>query len=133
MDELRLTIDHISLSTADLNKATAFYKQALAPLGLELVYELGADITGTVDCVAFGQGRKGTFWLINSGPQSPATHVCFRARTRDEVRTFHEAALAAGGIDNGAPGIREIYHPAYYAAFAKDLEGHNIEAVCFEP
>ncbi|MBZ0243393.1 MAG: hypothetical protein K8F24_09285, partial [Bacteroidales bacterium] len=65
------------------------------------------------------------------GRQTPATHICFRAPSRDAVRSFYEAALAEGGHDNGAPGIRPEYHPEYYAAFVLDPEGHNIEAVCF--
>ncbi|MEO0325796.1 MAG: VOC family protein [Myxococcota bacterium] len=130
--ELELAIDHISLSVDDLPRAKAFYEAVLPAVGLELSQELSAEIAG-VDCLAFGRGRKGSFWLVATGTQSPKLHVAFRAPSRAAVRAFHEAALAAGGTDNGAPGIREIYHPAYYAAFALDPEGHNIEAVCFEP
>ncbi len=132
VDELRLTVDHVSLSVADLARAKAFYASTLAPLGLGVVAELGPEITGTVACVGFGIGRKGTLWLAAHGAQTPASHLCFRARSRDEVRRFHAAALEAGGTDHGAPGVRELYHPAYYAAFVLDPEGHNIEAVCFE-
>jgi catechol 2,3-dioxygenase-like lactoylglutathione lyase family enzyme len=133
MDELRLVLDHTTLSVSDLPTARAFYVEALAPLGLAVVAEFTAEQTGTVAFAGFGIGRKGALWLAATGPQSPKTHLCFRARTRAEVRAFYAAALHAGGTDNGGPGPREIYHPAYYAAFVLDLEGHNIEAVCFEP
>lgn len=133
MDELRLTLDHITLSVSDLTRAREFYARALAPVGLEVVGAVTAEQSGTVAYVGFGIGRKGTLWLAEKGQQSPAAHVCFRATTRAAVRAFHEAALAAGGTDNGGPGARSEYHEAYYAAFVLSPEGHNIEAVCFEP
>jgi len=132
-DELTLMLDHVSLSVTDLARAKAFYSIALAPLGLEVVGEVSAEQSGSVAFAGFGIGRKGQLWLAEKGQQTPATHICFRAASCSDVRAFHDAALAAGGSDNGAPGIREIYHPAYYAAFVTDPEGHNIEAVCFEP
>lgn len=132
-DELTPRIDHVTLSVADLAKARAFYLAALAPLGLDVVGEVSAEQSGSVSFVGFGVGRKGQLWIAEKGRQTPTTHICFRARSRNEVRAFHAAALDAGGTDNGAPGIREIYHPAYYGAFVLDPEGHNIEAVTFEP
>lgn len=131
-DELALAIDHVTLSVADIAKAKAFYEAALAPAGLELVAELTPDVTGGAHFVGMGRGRKGNLWLAATGRQTPATHICFRVETRAAVRQFHEAALAAGGKDNGAPGIRDIYHPEYYAAFVTDPEGHNIECVTFD-
>jgi catechol 2,3-dioxygenase-like lactoylglutathione lyase family enzyme len=130
-DELRLTIDHVTLSVDNLDVAKSFYGAALEPLGLELVAEIGADITGTVAFAGFGIGRKGTLWLAQRGQQTPATHICFRASSRAAVEAFHAAALAAGATDNGGPGVRPQYHPSYYAAFVLDPEGHNIEAVTF--
>ena len=132
-DELTPRIDHVSLSVADLPKAKAFYEAALAPLGLGVVGEVTAEQSGSVAFVGFGVGRKGQLWIAEKGPQSPATHICFRADRRTDVRAFYEAALAAGGTDNGPPGIREFYHPDYYGAFVLDPEGHNIEAVTFAP
>ena len=131
MDELELTLDHVSLSVADLDAAKAFYEPTLAALGIEVVAELPAEVAG-VRCMGLGRGRKGSFWVAQSGQQTPPFHVCFRAPTRASVRAFYKAGLASGGTDNGPPGIREIYHPAYYAAFLRDPEGHNVEAVCFE-
>lgn len=132
-DELRLAIDHISLSVADLETAKAFYARLLAPLGLGIVGEVTAEQSGSVAFAGFGIGRKGQLWIAESGRQAPPAHICFRALSRDAVRAFHAAGLAAGGTDNGAPGVREIYHPEYFAAFVLDPEGHNIEAVTFEP
>lgn len=130
--ELQLTLDHVGLSVANLATSHAFYEAVLATLGLEVVAELPAEIAGAA-CTGFGFGRKGTFWIAESGRQTPSTHYCFRARSRAQVRAFYEAGISAGGTDNGPPGVREVYHPAYYAAFVLDPEGHNIEAVCFEP
>lgn len=132
-DELTLMLDHITLSVGDLGKAKAFYRAALAPLGMEMVGEVTAEQSGSVAFAGFGIGRKGQLWIAEKGRQTPETHICFRAKDRSDVRAFHAAGLAAGGSDNGPPGVREIYHPAYYAAFITDPEGHNIEAVCFEP
>jgi len=132
-DELALALDHITLSVADLGRARAFYQAALAPVGLGIVGEVTAEQTGTVAYVGFGIGRKGQLWIAEKGQQTPATHMCFRAPTREAVRAFHDAGLANGGEDNGGPGAREEYHPDYYAAFVIDPEGHNIEEVCFEP
>ena len=131
MNELDLQIDHLSLSVADLAAAKSFYTKALAPLGLEIVAEF-SDETRVPVC-GYGIGRKGSFWLAQDGRQTPSAHIAFRAKTRSAVRAFYTAAIDAGGKDNGPPGIREIYHPEYYAAFTIDPEGHNIEAVTFAP
>jgi catechol 2,3-dioxygenase-like lactoylglutathione lyase family enzyme len=133
MQELDLTIDHVTLSVADLGRAKVFYSTALAPLGLALIAEVSAEASGDVALAGFGLGRKGTLWLAARGKQTPPTHVCFRAKTRAAVRNFYEAALTAGGVDNGPPGPRTEYHDAYYAAFVLDPDGNNIEALCFEP
>jgi len=132
-NELDLVLDHVTLSVADLDATKAFYGALLAPLGVNLVGEVSAEQSGTVAFSGFGVGRKGQLWIAETGRQTPETHICFRARSRADVRAFHSAGVAAGGKNNGAPGIRENYHPAYYAAFVIDPEGHNIEAVCFEP
>ena len=131
MNELDLHVDHITLSVADLAKAKAFYERALAPIGLTIVAEF-SDETRVPVC-GFGIGRKGSFWLVEDGQQRPQAHFCFRAKSRVAVRAFYDAAICAGGTCNGPPGPREIYHPAYYAAFVLDLEGHNAEVVTFEP
>lgn len=119
-------IDHMGILVTDLDASVAFYTKALAPLGYALVKRFGDQVAG------FGVGGNADFWIA-AGKPTDKLHVAFRAKGRAEVRTFHEAALAAGGKDNGSPGVREMYHPDYYAAFVHDLDGHNIEAVCHDP
>ena len=129
----RHVIDHISLNVEDIARAKDFYGKALAPLGFTLMMEFPASMTGTVDVAGYGVEGKPYFWLSGAGRQTPHFHIAFGAETRAEVDAFYAAAMAAGGIDNGPPGIREMYHPTYYGAFVLDPEGHNIEAVCHAP
>ncbi|MFT7581500.1 MAG: catechol 2,3-dioxygenase-like lactoylglutathione lyase family enzyme [Myxococcota bacterium] len=131
VDELALCLDHTSLSVSDLARASAFFQAALAPLGIGIVANITAKQSGSVAFTGFGFGRKGSLWLAETGQQTPASHICFRAKDHAQVRAFYDAALAAGGVCNGAPGARAHYHPEYYAAFVRDPEGHNIEAVAF--
>ena len=126
----RHVIDHMSLNVGDYEGAKAFYAKALAPLGFSLVMEVTAEMTGTVASAGFGTGGKPFLWLTPKGRQTPPQHIAFGADSRAMVDAFHAAALAAGGTDNGAPGLRPYYHPTYYGAFVLDPEGHNIEAVC---
>jgi catechol 2,3-dioxygenase-like lactoylglutathione lyase family enzyme len=123
-------IDHIGIEVTDVARSVAFYERALAPLGYKLVMRFqpapGMDVAG------FGVGGKPDFWLANGRPDR-AIHVAFHADKRSIVTAFHAAAMAAGGVDNGAPGPRPIYHEHYYGAFVKDPDGHNVEAVCHEP
>ena len=132
VSELKLSIDHVSLSVEDIGRAKKFYSKALAPLGMEVVGEVTAEQSGSVGFVGFGIGRKGSLWVAHNGRQTPPAHICFRAPGRAAVRNFHAAALGAGAKDNGGPGVRPEYHDAYYAAFVLSPEGHNIEAVCFD-
>ena len=130
-DELTMMLDHVSLSVADLGKSRQFYQALLSAIGLEIVGEVTAEQSGSIAFVGFGIGRKGQLWIAEADRQTPPAHICFRTDSRRSVRDFHAAGLASGGTDNGPPGIREIYHPEYYAAFVRDPEGHNIEAVTF--
>jgi catechol 2,3-dioxygenase-like lactoylglutathione lyase family enzyme len=116
-------IDHIGIQVANLDASVAFYTRALAPLGYVLA-------TRHEQFAGFGFGGQ-DFW-IGAGKPTDRIHVAFRAKGRAEVRAFYEAAMAAGGTDNGPPGVREVYHPNYYAAFVRDPDGHNIEAVCHD-
>jgi catechol 2,3-dioxygenase-like lactoylglutathione lyase family enzyme len=122
-------IDHITLCLADFEKAKHFYERALAPLGLKrLMGEEGVYL-------GFGKERP-FFWVgasDDSHPVSKAVHVAFAAQSNSEVKAFYEAALAAGAKDHGSPGYREQYGLGYFAAFVFDLEGHNIEAVHYDP
>ncbi len=129
-----MILDHIGLGVRDYARSKAFYDAALAPLGIALVMEVGADLTtsGAPAC-GYGRGRKPEFWLGGEGHTTPPLHVAFVAETRAQVDAFYQAALAAGGRDNGPPGVRALYHPNYYGAFVLDPDGHNIEAVCHAP
>ena len=118
-------IDHIGIAVSDFEKSVAFYTKALAPLGYTLIMTFE-------HAAGFGRAGKPDFWIGKGAPKD-SIHVAFKAAGRAQVRAFHEAALAAGGKDNGPPGVRPHYHEHYYGAFVHDLDGHNIEAVCHEP
>lgn len=126
-------IDHTGLSVSDLPRSIAFYRAALAPLGYQLMVQLGTEVTGSVAVAGFGVPPKPDLWLSEGAPNRPAIHIALRAETREQVQAFHAAALAAGGTDHGAPGLRPHYHPDYYGAFVLDPDGHNLEAVCHAP
>lgn len=121
-------IDHIGLAVSDLVRSRAFYEAALAPLGCRVVGEIECnDAGGRV--VMFGRDEP-VFVIADNERPGEGNHVAFRADSRTQVDAFHAAAVAAGGRDNGAPGLREHYGPNYYAAFVLDPDGFNIEAVC---
>lgn len=122
-------IDHFGFSGTDYARSRAFYEQALAPLGVTVMMEFDTD-DGKI--AGFGD-EEPFFWVGDGGTQGGRLHICFKAKNRAEVDAFHAAAMAAGGKDNGGPGLRPNYHPNYYAAFAFDPDGHNIEAVCHAP
>lgn len=130
-------LDHIGIVVSDFEKSKAFYRNALRPLGYELLMELPAAVTGHTDVAGFGEAPKPDFWISRATPgraaHRPDIHVSFRAANRAIVNAFHQAALSSGGKDNGAPGLRQHYHANYYGAFVHDPDGHNIEAVCHAP
>ena len=119
-------IDHIGIAVTDLEKAAEFYTKALAPLGYTLWKKYPPHAAG------FAVDNKPDFW-IGTADSARHVHVAFRASGRAQVRAFYEAAIAAGGKDNGPPGVRPMYHEHYYGAFVLDADGNNIEAVCHEP
>ena len=120
--------DHVGLNVKDYPASRAFYEQALEPLGWHVVMEFDEW-----KAAGFGTADKPEFWFSQREPYGTGTHVAFAAKDRATVDAFHAAALAAGGRDNGAPGIREHYHPTYYGAFVLDPDGNNVEAVCHMP
>ena len=127
-------IDHLTLRVRDYEASKRFFLEALGSLGYELTMEF--DIPGFGKFCGLGVAGKPDFWLAPGNDEHkapPPIHLAFAARDRKAVDAFHAAALAAGGKDNGAPGVREQYHPDYYGAFAYDLDGHNIEACCHKP
>ena len=127
-------LDHIGFAVSDAERSKRFYEPALAPLGITLIMSVTPEQTeskGTAH--GFGSDGKPYFWIGDNERVGEGTHVAFTAATRAQVDAFYAAAIAAGGGDNGPPGIRAIYHPNYYAAFVHDPDGANIEAVCHRP
>jgi len=123
-------IDHMGIKVADFDRARAFYDAAFAPLGASFLYMVPGEYTGGVKVGGYGRERP-IYWLHEAAPaEGHSQHVAFSARNRAEVDAFYAAAMAAGGRDNGAPGLRAHYHPNYYGAFVFDPDGNNIEAVC---
>ena len=119
-------IDHIGIQVSDLERSIAFYAKALAPLGYTLVMKWE-------QFAGFGVAGKPDFWIGGGRAPTDKVHVAFRASGREMVREFYREAMAAGGKDNGAPGVRPHYHEHYYGGFVLDPDGHNVEAVCHEP
>jgi predicted lactoylglutathione lyase len=117
-------IAHTSLSVSDYRKSKQFYQDALHPLGYHMNMEFG-------ESAGFNDSKNTDFW-IGTGKAVVPTHLAFEAGSRQQVEGFYEAALEAGAKDNGAPGYRD-YSPGYYAAFVLDPDGHNIEAVWYDP
>jgi catechol 2,3-dioxygenase-like lactoylglutathione lyase family enzyme len=126
-------IDHIGVGVADMDRAKAFYISALQPIGISVLMEVSAEQTGADAHAGFGAGGKAFFWIGTGSKPKGGTHIAFAVETRAEVDAFHRAAIAAGGRDNGAPGLRPEYHPHYYGAFVLDPDGNNVEAVCHKP
>ncbi|MDE1174948.1 MAG: VOC family protein [Parvibaculaceae bacterium] len=124
-------LDHIGLGVTDYGAGKEFYTKALAPLDYTPIWESPAE-DGIGGHAGFGAGEKPDFW-IGQGMPAPGLHVAFLAKSRAAVDAFYKAAIAAGGRDNGKPGLRPHYHENYYAAFVFDAGGHNIEAVCYNP
>jgi catechol 2,3-dioxygenase-like lactoylglutathione lyase family enzyme len=125
-------LDHISLGVTDLPRSRRFYDAALRPLGIVRI----VDFEGRGSDYGAMPGSLGVEFTITAERgvmPSPGTHVCFRAPDRAAVRAFHAAALSTGGRDDGAPGLRILYHPEYFAAFVLDPDGHRIEVVCRAP
>lgn len=125
-------IDHTGLNVSDFKTSKAFYLAALAPIGYRLLMDLPKEITKTVNVAGMGEPPKPDFWIAEGPPNKPEIHIAFRASSRRQVDEFYEAAIKAGGRDNGPPGLRPQYHPNYYGAFVLDPDGHNIEVVCHE-
>ena len=121
-----MILDHIGFNVSNFSTSKAFFLQALKPLNIRLVSE-------GEGWAMLGRQGKPQFWFGSFGSSPGPIHVAFAAASREQVRQFHVAALAAGGKDNGAPGIREHYHSNYYGAFIIGPDGHNIEAVCHAP
>lgn len=124
-------IDHVSISVSNLETSRNFYRDSLAPLGYAMVYDIEdvANWNVGINGCSIGENGETRLWL--DGDNTPAyVHIAFKAATREVVDAWHVAAVAAGGKDNGAPGVREQYGPSYYAGFVMDPDGNNVEVVC---
>lgn len=127
-------LDHIGHTVTDLAKSKAFYTKALAPLGIVPILDVTPAMTGSAHgATGFGENGKPFFWIGTDDRPAGHVHVAFAAENRNLVKAFYAAALAAGGTDNGPPGLRPHYHEHYYGAFVLDPDGHNVEAVCHKP
>jgi len=118
--------DHVGFGVSNLAASKAFFLKALQPLGIAVA------MVGPYG-VGLGRNGKPSLWLSETKEKPAHLHIAITANTRTEVEAFYRAALAAGGKDNGAPGLRPHYHPNYYGAFVIGPDGHNIEAVCHKP
>lgn len=126
-------LDHVGFAVSNIEASRRFYEAALKPLGLSVLMEATPDQTeagGTA--IGFGKGDP-FFWIGDNERVGEGTHIAFTVDNRATVDAFHRAALEAGGVDHGAPGLRPHYGPNYYAAFVLDPDGANIEAVCRRP
>jgi len=120
-------LDHVTIGVRDIERSMKFYDRALRPLGIARLYAEAKEYAG------YGISPKAFFWIgLRDMPQTGA-HIAFTAQDRATVDRFYDEAIAAGGRDNGRPGIRPHYHAHYYGAFVLDPDGHNIEAVCHTP
>jgi len=126
-------LDHVGFAVTDLETARNFYQKALSPLGIMLIYDITAEQTDGEAYLGFGEDQKPYFWVGTGDRFGGRLHVAFLAENRAVVDKFYKAALASGGKDNGAPGLRPHYHKNYYGAFVLDPDGNNIEAVCHRP
>jgi catechol 2,3-dioxygenase-like lactoylglutathione lyase family enzyme len=119
-------LDHIGIGVSDLAASRDFYTRALRPLGIGIVMDVQ-------HAVGLGSAHKPFFWIASSPIRPAPLHIAFVADSRQQVDEFYREAIAAGGTDNGAPGLRPQYHPNYYGAFVYGPDGHNVEAVCHKP
>ncbi|AZE61101.1 MULTISPECIES: VOC family protein [Pseudomonas] len=124
-------IDHMGIAVSETSYSQAFYESVLRPLGITLLMSILADPPGPKPRrLGFGSGGKPFFWLYGASVASQGVHIALIAPTRESVDAFHAAGIAAGGRDNGPPGIRPHYHADYYAAYVLTPDGVNLEAVC---
>ncbi len=118
-----ITLDHVGFAVADYERSKAFYEKALEPLGLKLFMEFSGASAG------FGKddGEGVVFFIeAHAEPVRGRLHIALRAESRAQVDAFHAAAIEAGGTDNGAPGVRAIYHPDYYGGYVLDPERSSV-------
>ena len=120
-------LDHVTVGVVDIERSRKFYDSALRPLGIARLYGEGERFAG------YGVAPQAFFWIGMREAAQTGAHIAFAAKDRATVERFYAEAIAAGGRDNGGPGLRPHYDPDYYGAFVLDPDGHNIEAVCRLP
>jgi catechol 2,3-dioxygenase-like lactoylglutathione lyase family enzyme len=125
-----MMIDHTGIQVSNPTRSKLFYDAALAPIGYQMLIEVPREYTQGAIVLGYGVKPKADFWVSEGTPNEPRLHVAFVAENRDQVDQFYEKAIAAGGKDHGAPGLRPHYHADYYGAFVLDPDGHNVEVVC---
>ena len=125
-------IDHITIGVTDFSRSTAFYDQSFAALNIRRLFDVPPEQSEGIKVTGYGDTHP-WFWLAEERPTKGLLHVAFSAPSRALVDAWYAAAIAAGGRDNGPPGLRAHYHSDYYGAFVLDPDGHNIEAVCHAP
>ena len=125
-------IAHVGILVSDIEKSKKFYTEALKPIGYQMLREYGVTPTRPAASAGFGEPPRADLWIYQDTQSKTAVHIAFQVSTRTLVDAFYQAAIAAGGKDNGKPGIRPQYNPNYYGAFVLDPDGNNIEAVCRE-
>jgi catechol 2,3-dioxygenase-like lactoylglutathione lyase family enzyme len=125
-------IAHIGISVSDIERSKRFYRAALEPIGYQMIREYGVTATRPAASAGFGEPPRADLWIYQGDPGKVRTHIALKVDKRALVDAFYEAALAAGGKDNGKPGLRPQYSADYYGAFVLDPDGYNVEAVCRE-
>jgi catechol 2,3-dioxygenase-like lactoylglutathione lyase family enzyme len=125
-------IAHVGIQVSDIERSKRFYSAALKPLGYQMIREYGITPMRPAASAGFGEPPRADLWIYQGEPSPAASHIAFQVSRRAWVDAFYEAAIAAGGIDHGKPGLRPQYNANYYGAFVLDPDGYNIEAVCKE-
>ena len=125
-------IAHVGIHVSDIERSKKFYSEALKPIGYKMIREYGATPSRPAASAGFGESPRADLWIYQGKPNPVSTHIAFQVKQRALVDAFFQAAIAAGGKDNGGPGLRPQYNPNYYGGFVLDPDGYNIEAVCRE-
>lgn len=125
-------IAHIGIVVGDIERSKRFYSAALQPIGYQMIREYGVTPTRPAASAGFGEPPRADLWLYQGDPGKVTAHIAFQVNRRALVDAFYQAAIAAGGKDNGKPGPRPRYSANYYGAFVWDPDGYNVEAVCRE-
>ncbi len=126
-------IAHVGIFVSDIEKSKKFYAESLKPIGYQMLRAYGVTKTRLAPSAGFGEPPRADLWIYQGAPSNVPIHIAFQVNKRSLVDAFYQAAIAAGGKDNGKPGIRLQYNPNYYGAFVLDPDGYNIEAVCRAP